>query len=78
MVKHNVLRWALFVMLVTGIVMEELETRLNELEPWLERQIALVCRTDKRSAKAAQLLGQMGFANVHVVAGGMTACNRNG
>ena len=56
-----------------NIPLEELETRSDELAPYLERPIALVCRTDRRSAKAAQLLGTKGFADVHVVAGGMTA-----
>jgi len=37
------------------------------------RPIALVCRTDRRSAKAAALLAQRGFTQVQVVQGGMTA-----
>lgn len=39
----------------------------------LERPIALICRTDRRSAKAAALLTRKGFARVSVVQGGMTA-----
>jgi len=34
--------------------------------------LAIVCRTDKRSEKAALLLTEEGFHNVHVVRGGMT------
>ena len=44
----------------------------------LERPIALVCRTDRRSAKAAALLARRGFAQVQVVQGGMTAWLANG
>lgn len=57
----------------TNIPLEALESRLDELAADLERPIALVCRTDRRSAKAAALLGGRGFADVHVVQGGMTA-----
>jgi rhodanese-related sulfurtransferase len=34
--------------------------------------VAIVCRTDKHSAKAALLLTEEGFADVHIVRGGMT------
>jgi len=37
----------------------------------------IMCRTDRKSAKAAQLLAQRGFADVHVVANGMTGWNEN-
>ena len=37
------------------------------------RPIVLVCRTDRRSAKAAALLAQRGFTRAQVVQGGMTA-----
>lgn len=56
-----------------NLPLEELPNRLNELEPFLERPIALVCRTDRRSAQAAHLLAAAGFADVRVVRGGMTA-----
>jgi uncharacterized membrane protein YdjX (TVP38/TMEM64 family) len=55
-----------------NIAVEELQDRLDELSEYLERPIAIVCRTDKRSAKAAMLLTQAGFHDVHVVRGGMT------
>lgn len=35
--------------------------------------IAIVCRTDRRSAKGAALLADKGFVELHVVRGGMTA-----
>jgi len=55
-----------------NIAVEELPDRMNELTEYIERPIAIVCRTDKRSAKAALLLAEEGFHNVHVVRGGMT------
>ena len=61
-----------------NIPLEELQERSDELIPYLERPIALVCRTDRRSAAAARMLGARGFADVHVVTGGMTAWNRKG
>jgi uncharacterized membrane protein YdjX (TVP38/TMEM64 family)/rhodanese-related sulfurtransferase len=62
----------------TNIPLEALESRLDDLTADLERPIALVCRTDRRSAKAAALLARRGFADVHVVQGGMTAWLGNG
>ena len=55
-----------------NIAVEELTDRMNELTDCIERPIAIVCRTDKRSAKAALLLTEQGFNDVHVVRGGMT------
>ena len=55
-----------------NIAVEELQDRMDELADDLERPIAIVCRTDKRSAKAALLLTEQGFHDVHVVRGGMT------
>jgi uncharacterized membrane protein YdjX (TVP38/TMEM64 family)/rhodanese-related sulfurtransferase len=54
-----------------NIAVEELETQMDKLSEYLERPIALVCRTDRRSAKAALLLSKQGFHDVHVVLGGM-------
>jgi uncharacterized membrane protein YdjX (TVP38/TMEM64 family)/rhodanese-related sulfurtransferase len=55
-----------------NIPIEELQQRMDELGDYLEQPVAIVCRTDKRSAKAALLLTEEGFADVHVVRGGMT------
>ena len=55
-----------------NIPVEELQTRMDELGDFLEHPVAIVCRTDKRSAKAELLLAEEGFADVHVVRGGMT------
>jgi uncharacterized membrane protein YdjX (TVP38/TMEM64 family)/rhodanese-related sulfurtransferase len=62
----------------TNIPLEALEARLDELTADRERPIVLVCRTDRRSARAATLLARRGFADVHVVQGGMTAWLGNG
>jgi uncharacterized membrane protein YdjX (TVP38/TMEM64 family)/rhodanese-related sulfurtransferase len=56
-----------------NLPLEELPQRLADLGDDPERPIALVCRTDCRSAKAAALLAQRGLAKVQVVQGGMTA-----
>jgi len=56
-----------------NLPLEELPKRLQELQPWLEQTVTLVCRTDRRSAKAAAILTKAGFSDVHVVRGGMTA-----
>lgn len=51
---------------------EELEKRISEIENFQEKTVVIICRTDKRSAKAAQILTKNGFADVHVVKQGMT------
>ena len=61
-----------------NIPVEDLGSRLDEIADYVERPIAIVCRTDRRSAKAAQLLAGKGFADVHVVKGGMTDWNQQG
>ena len=61
-----------------NIPVEDLGSRLDEIADYVERPIAIVCRTDRRSAKAAQLLAGKGFADVHIVKGGMTDWNQQG
>ena len=61
-----------------NIPLEELPRRLAELEAHIKRPIAIVCRTDKRSAAAAQLLSGKGFSDVRVTRGGMTEWNKSG
>lgn len=55
-----------------NIPLEELDSRIEELMPYQEQPIAIICTTDKRSRKAAELLGKEGFGDVHVVLGGMS------
>lgn len=54
-----------------NIPLADLPNRLAALEPEKQRPIVLVCRTDKRSAKAAVLLSSAGFRAVEVLKGGM-------
>ena len=61
-----------------NIPVDQLTERVAELDEYRERPIAIVCRTDVRSAKAATLLGKQGFAELHVVRNGMTGWNEAG
>jgi uncharacterized membrane protein YdjX (TVP38/TMEM64 family)/rhodanese-related sulfurtransferase len=56
-----------------NLPLEQLAARLAELGTDPERPIALFCRTDRRSAKAAAILARHGFAQAQVVQGGITA-----
>ncbi len=60
-----------------NIPLEELEARSAELSSYTESPVALICTTDRRSKKAAQFLSANGFADVHVVLGGMVKWNEN-
>jgi len=60
------------------IPVEELEQRLSEIEDFQEKTVMTICRTDRRSAKAAQILTKHGFADVHVIRNGMTSWNEAG
>ena len=54
-----------------NIPLEDLENRIDELVSHQEQPVAIICTTDRRSRKAARLLAREGFADVHVVLGGM-------
>ncbi len=56
----------------------ELEGRLDELERWRDRTVAVVCRTDKRSTVAVRRLRAAGFTAPLLVRGGMRAWSREG
>jgi uncharacterized membrane protein YdjX (TVP38/TMEM64 family)/rhodanese-related sulfurtransferase len=56
----------------------DLPGRLNEVNALKDRPVVVICRTDKRSGRAAAILSDEGFRNVHVLRGGMEAWNRNG
>lgn len=60
------------------IPVEGLEQRLSEIEDFQEKTVMTICRTDRRSAKAAQILTKHGFADVHVIRNGMTSWNEAG
>jgi uncharacterized membrane protein YdjX (TVP38/TMEM64 family) len=61
-----------------SLPLEELPDRLAELADRKTRPIRLVCRTDRRSAQAAGLLREAGFADARVIRGGMTAWRAQG
>jgi len=61
-----------------NIPLDQLAARLPELGEFQERPVAIVCRTDVRSARAARLLAGQGFADLHVVRQGMTAWHAAG
>jgi uncharacterized membrane protein YdjX (TVP38/TMEM64 family)/rhodanese-related sulfurtransferase len=54
-----------------NIPLQQLEQKLAQLEKYREQSISIICRTDKRSATAANLLLKHGFHNIRVVRGGM-------
>ncbi|MEW6120967.1 MAG: VTT domain-containing protein [Pseudomonadota bacterium] len=56
-----------------NLPLEELPARLAELDAHKSRPVRILCRTDRRSAQAARLLGEAGFADAQVIRGGMTA-----
>ena len=58
-----------------NIPVEQLEQSISELEAHVEKSISIICTTDRRSAKAANILLKHGFRDVHVVKGGMTDWN---
>lgn len=60
------------------IPLEELKNSISEIENFQEKTIMIICRTDRRSAKAAQILTKSGFSDVHVVKQGMTDWNEKG
>jgi rhodanese-related sulfurtransferase len=53
----------------------DLARHLDELGSLIETPVVLVCKTDKRSANAAALLGSAGFRDVVVLRGGMVRWN---
>ena len=56
-----------------NIPLDLLEDRIEELIPFMNRPVAIVCCTHVRSAKAARLLTAHGFTDLSVVRNGMTA-----
>ena len=55
---------------VINIPVQELEGRLSELEKFKDSEIAVICRTGRRSATATEILIRNGF-NARNVLGGM-------
>ena len=61
-----------------NVPLDELPDRLTEIRAFQDASIILVCKTDKRSAAAAAMLGDAGFRDVSVLRGGMERWNRDG
>ena len=55
-----------------NIPLERLEQEISKLDSHVEKSVSIICTTDRRSAKAANLLLKHGFQDVRVVKGGMT------
>lgn len=54
-----------------NIPIQELPQRINELKPYKDKQIYVICRTQNRSFASSQFLNKNGFKTVYVL-GGMT------
>jgi uncharacterized membrane protein YdjX (TVP38/TMEM64 family)/rhodanese-related sulfurtransferase len=61
----------------TLLPLEQLEQRIGEISDYYEKTVVCICRTDRKSVKAAQLLVEKGFADVHVAKMGMTDWIKN-
>ncbi len=61
-----------------NLPLDELPRRVQELGSLAETPVVLVCHTDRRSARAATLLGDAGFRDVAVLRGGMVRWNEAG
>lgn len=55
------------------IPLGQLKNRLQELRALGAKPVAVICRSGRRSALAAEILGQAGFTKVYNVQGGMIA-----
>lgn len=58
---------------VINIPVNELEHRVNELDKYKDKEMAVICRTGHRSSIATKILLKNGFTKVENVEGGMTA-----
>jgi len=56
-----------------NLPIDTLSAHLAAIEAYHDRPVAIVCHTDRRSAKAARILARHGFSRVQVVKGGMMA-----
>ena len=57
----------------TLVPLGHLSERLNELQAYKNKPIAVICRSGRRSAQGVQILQQAGFTQVTNVIGGTTA-----
>lgn len=61
-----------------NIPLPDLQSRMGELEDWRQRPVAVVCRTNKMSGKAAEYLRGEGFSQVFLMNDGMVGWSGNG
>lgn len=61
-----------------NIPLGELPQRLSEINALRDKPVILVCRTDRRSARAAEILRDEKFSDVRVLRGGMESWNQLG
>lgn len=54
---------------------EKLDALGDQLDAYKDEAIVVVCRTSKRSPKAARILFQHGFRNISILKGGMQEWN---
>ena len=62
----------------TLVPVQELESRLRELEPYKQRGVVAYCEVGGRASKAAELLRERGFANVRLLDGSMKRWREEG
>jgi len=56
-----------------NIPINDLENRIDELEPFKDREILVYCSHSRRSPRASYQLGLKGFKNVRNMAGGVSS-----
>lgn len=61
-----------------NIPLSDIPNRLSEIKARIGSPVIVVCRTDKRSAKAATLLTEAHLRDLRVLRGGMEQWNRSG
>ena len=61
-----------------NIPVGDIASRLIEIKALGDKPVIMVCRTDKRSARAAEFLSDENFADVRVLRGGMERWNQDG
>jgi uncharacterized membrane protein YdjX (TVP38/TMEM64 family) len=59
-----------------NIPLEQLAEQIDRLQDHIEDSISIICTTDRRSKKAANILIKKGFRHIDVVNGGMMEWNR--
>ena len=60
------------------IPLRQLGSRLQEIAPYKDKPIVVMCRSGRRSAKAVALLQQAGYTQVSNIKGGITAWESDG